>query len=198
MPRRDESVLADMHCDPLHEQRNHFEQLLAAHRDKIVLYLFSLVHDENDAEDVCQRSCLIMWKKFSEYDCERSFLAWACGIARFEALNYRRAAAVDRLVFQSDVMHLLATSLESVDRFDRSERLGALRRCMQSLPERDRTLLQRVYWKKSPCDAIAKELGCSRQTFYNRMYLLRRRLLQCVARRIRAGGEGRLAGDVAE
>jgi len=161
-----------------------FDELLARYRSRIVLYLFSLVQQTADAEDLCQRCSLIMWRKFPEFDQQRSFLAWACGIARKEAMNYRRARSTDRLQFQSDIAELLAVSLESLEEEQEKHRLDALKQCIQSLPETDQGFLQRIYWEGAAFEAVADEWGCSLKTFYNRMSLLRRRLLRCVSRRL--------------
>ncbi len=167
-----------------HLQRE-FEELLSRHRPKIILYLFSLVRQTADAEDLCQRCSLVMWNKFPEYDRQRSFLAWACGIARHEALNHRRAVAANRLLFQSDVAELLAVSLESLDQAAEKQRLSALEKCVQALPDLEQSLLQQIYREGAAFEAVARELGCSLKTFYNRMSLLRRRLSRCVARRLK-------------
>lgn len=165
-------------------QRSRFDGLLNQYRERLLLYIFTLCRDVNDAEDICQRSCLVLWKKFNEYDEERNFLSWACGIARLEAMNYRRSAAYDRLTFSSEVMQLLARSLDSVERDDQESRLRALRQCVARLSTRDQNLIEEIYWKHRPCDQVASEIGCSLQTFYNRMHHLRRRLMECVRIRL--------------
>jgi len=164
--------------------REKFEELLAEHRGRITLFLLSIVQNVSDAEDLCQKASVIMWRKFSEYDPTRSFLAWASGIARLEAMNHRRARAADRHVFQSDVLDLLTESLETIDQEPKSERLAALKQCIRALPPREQSFLERIYWEGASFESVAEELGCSLRTFYNRMYLLRRRLLQCVTRRL--------------
>lgn len=178
------------HCEPSpggasDMRKVRFDRLLESCRDRILLYLASIVEDSHDAEDICQKTCLILWRKFDEYDPDRSFLAWACGIARYEALNARRAAGADRLTFKSDVMHLLAESLDELDEHGREDRLTALRQCIRGLRSGDQALIHQVYWEGRSCEDMASELGCALRTFYNRMSLLRRKLFRCVARRMR-------------
>jgi len=124
-----------------------------------------------------------MWKKFGEYDPKRDFLAWACGIARLEALNYRRTVTSEPLMFNSEVMHLLAGTLSEISLSPQDDRLKKLKACVQKLPQNHQSMLARVYTDGCPCDAIARELGCSLQTIYNRMSNVRRRLLECVKQR---------------
>jgi len=168
------------------ELRLEFEQMLQASRDKLMLYLVALVSNVADAEDLCQRISLVMWQKFSEYDRSRSFLSWACGIARFEAFNFRRARVADRMLLQNDLPELLASTLENFDQDPTQQRLAALRNCLRALPEQEQSFVRQIYWEGQSFDSIAQTLGCSVRTFYNRMYLLRRRLSKCVARRLNA------------
>ncbi|WP_197452214.1 sigma-70 family RNA polymerase sigma factor [Rosistilla carotiformis] len=168
------------------ELRLEFEQMLQASRDKLMLYLVALVSNVADAEDLCQRISLVMWQKFSDYDRSRSFLSWACGIARFEAYNFRRARVADRMLWRNDLPELLASTLENLDQAPSHQRLSALRNCVQALPEREQSFVWQIYWEGRSFDSIAQSLGCSVRTFYNRMYLLRRRLSHCVARRSKA------------
>ncbi|MBA2115345.1 sigma-70 family RNA polymerase sigma factor [Bremerella alba] len=168
------------------ELRQEFDQMLQSTREKLMLYLVALVSNVADAEDLCQRISLVMWQKYSEYDRDRSFLSWACGIARLEAYNFRRARVADRMLSRNDLSELLAITLEKFDQDPSQQRLAALRNCLQALPEREQSFIRQIYWEGRSFDSIAKTLGCSVRTFYNRMYLLRRRLSKCVAQRLKA------------
>jgi RNA polymerase sigma-70 factor, ECF subfamily len=178
--------LVDVSNESCGDRRLQLDFLIDRNRDRIVLYIFSLIQDAHAAEDICQRSCIVMWKKFDEYDAHRSFLAWACGIARFETLNYCRSVGSDRLLFKSDVMHLLAGTLDEIPDEALDDRLGALRRCVQKLPATQQSMLSRVYADGCSCETVAKEMGCSLRTVYNRMSLVRRRLLECIQRSSRS------------
>lgn len=164
--------------------REEFDVLIEKHRQQIVLYLISMVQNIADAEDLCQKCCVIMWQKSSEYDRRKSFLPWACGIARLESYNYRRSRSTERLQFGSDVLQLLATSLEEMGNSSQDQRLSALKKCVTALPELEQSFLRRIYWEGNSFESIAADLGCSPRTFYNRMYLLRRRLWRCVSRKL--------------
>jgi len=164
--------------------RQIFESLLSQHRRKLTLYLVSLVRNAADAEDLCQRCSVVMWRKFEQFDQRRSFFSWACGIARLEAMNHRRATLVQPLIFKTEVVSLLAESIENVERDSQAQRLAALQQCLARLPDVEKTFLRRIYWEGCSLEAIARELGCSPKTFYNRIYLLRKKLSQCVDRRL--------------
>ena len=169
--------------------RGEFEACFSRYQRQLLLFLVSLVGNIADAEDVLQRCSLIMWKKFNDFDRNKSFLAWGCGIAKLEAFNFRRSRSAEPMMFQSEVVDLLAQSLEQMPEQSQEQRLSALRTCVRSLPAQEQEFLRRLYWEGSSFDVIAAELGCTVRTFYNRMYLLRKRLNHCVTRRLKADSD---------
>ena len=58
-----------------------FLKEFAPHHDRLFAYLFSLLPHRPDAEDVFQRTSLILWQKFDQWTPGSDFLAWACGLA---------------------------------------------------------------------------------------------------------------------
>src|SRR5262245_16710123 len=83
-----------------------FAELLRRDQTRLYGYIHSLVLDLNDADDLLQQTTLILWKKFGGFDRDRSFFAWACGIARLEVANFLRSRGRQRLYF-SDELNLL-------------------------------------------------------------------------------------------
>ena len=167
-----------------------YERLLAEHRRPLLHYIFSLVLNEADAEDLVQRTSLVMWRKFDEFDPTRSFQAWANGIAFLEVQNFRRTIAAGRLRFNSDVVQGIADQFNALPDSDEKDRMAALNGCLQKLPERDRQLLEEVYWDGRDYEAAARNCGMALQTAYNRMRILRVKLLECVSRRLPGEGRG--------
>ena len=57
-------------------------------------YIHSLVHDTADADDIFQQTSMVLWRLFDQFDRTRSFLPWACGIARLEVCGKDLARVV--------------------------------------------------------------------------------------------------------
>jgi RNA polymerase sigma-70 factor (ECF subfamily) len=161
-----------------------YERLIAEIRRPLLRYIYSLVLNEADAEDLVQRTSLVMWKKFDEFDESRSFLAWANGIAFLEVQNFRRTAAAGRLRFSNEVVQGIADNYAQKQLADEKLRTAALEACLKRLSERDRQLVQAVYWDGQDYEVAAKTCGMALQTAYNRMRILRLKLLECVQRRL--------------
>ena len=142
-------------------------------------FIRSLLPTWTDADDVLQQTAIVIWRKFEQYDPETNFMKWACVIARFEALAYRRKMARDRLVFREDVMELMAD--EGVEELEprRSEHT-ALESCLAEMPEKHRRFITLAYTPGVKIKEMAEEAGSSAAAFYMRLKRLRRKLLYCV------------------
>lgn len=159
----------------------------ARDRERLFAYVFSLLPHSADAEDVFQRCSMLLWKKFDQFDRDRSFLSWACGVAFYEVRNFLRSASRDRLQFDDELMDQIAQRREAnLAHTDR--RLDALQSCLQALGATDRELMRAAYEQGASLAEYAEATGKAVQTVYNRVSLLRRQLLECVQRKLAVGG----------
>lgn len=75
----------------LHNQGDHnnsyetFVQLLSRHEQSLRALVFTLLPEMQLADEVIQESCLVLWRKFAEFEPNSDFLAWVCTVARFMA-----------------------------------------------------------------------------------------------------------------
>src|SRR5262245_27178829 len=81
-----------------------FVQLFAQHQRGIHAYICTLVPNRVDADDVMQETSLVLWRKWEEFDCNREFIRWACGIAFNEVLKLRRRVATRRCYFNEELL----------------------------------------------------------------------------------------------
>ncbi|QDT66309.1 sigma-70 family RNA polymerase sigma factor [Calycomorphotria hydatis] len=169
------------------QQSEQFVRLLTSHREQLYAYIYSLLANHADAEDVFQRCSLIMWKKFDQYDQEREFLPWASGVAFYEVKNFLRVSSRDRHYFSERLMGQLSDQMADQEA-NQNAYLKSLEQCLKSLPKKDRQLVEQVYWEKCDLPSLAEEMGIVIESLYNRMSRLRRRLMDCVSRRLQEGG----------
>ena len=121
-----------------------FLKEFALHHDRLFAYLFSLLPHRPDAEDVFQRTSLILWQKFDQWEPSTDFLAWACGVAFYEVRNFIRVASRDRLRFGEALLETLSKERTAALR-QRDDRVAALQECLKKLDQGERDLLQRAY-----------------------------------------------------
>lgn len=167
-----------------------FLKLLLAHQADLQAFLGSLVRNRPDCEDVFQETVLTLWDKFDEFDRERSFGAWARGIASKKVLQYRDRSGRTPTVLSPETIAAVA------DAFERREEAGsaaldALEHCTQPLPDHSRRILRLRYAEWWPVMRIAEHVGDTPAAVSKTLSRLRMRLYECVQRRLgRVGPKG--------
>ncbi len=169
--------------DPNNDRYELFVQRFTKHEPDIRRFIRSLLPSWSDTDEVLQRTALVIWRKFDNYDETTNFMKWVCVIARFEALAFRRKMARDRLVFREDIMDLMAE--EGAEEVDiRRAQHEALEYCMHLLPEKQRKFMLLAYTPGIKVKQMAKDAGSSAAAFYMRLKRLRRKLMECMETRI--------------
>lgn len=162
-----------------------FLRCLAREQRRLYHYVYSLVPNAADADDVLQEATIVMWKRFADFDPDRDFLPWACGVAFFTVMNFRRAASRRRLTLSDELVELISN--ERLAGMERSRRrLDLLQECLSRLTSYDRDLVRRVYDEGGSATEAASEIGRAVQTVHNRLCEIRKRLLECVNRKLEA------------
>lgn len=189
---RESTLNAEQSMDGLHHRKLEFAALLKDDQSRLYGYIHSLVRNLNDTDDLFQQVTLILWQKFDAFDRERSFFAWACGIARFEMANFLRSRGRQRLYFSDDLNLLLIEANEELASDETEARREALTHCVEKLRERDRLLLRECYAEDTGIPDAAGRHGRSPQSVYNSLRRIRRALFECMgqtlAEQIQPGG----------
>lgn len=173
---------------PLPSPPEHYEtfvRLFVHHEGRLRGFLRTLVRDWDDVDEVMQETSLVAWRKFAQFDPDTNFMAWAAAIARFEALKHLRKQSRDRLVFNDDILDLLAEeSLDEVDSLERHR--SALGKCLEKMDSRQKELLQLAYQPGVKFHEVAAQAGKSAQAFYKTIQRMRAALLQCAEKHLQA------------
>ena len=171
------------------DTRAEFAAKLTQHQTQLFSYIYTLVRNLNDADDLFQQTSLVLWDKFDQFDASRSFVAWACGVARFEVSNFLRSRNRSRLYFSDDLALMLIESHEELSEETLEERRGALAECMKKLRQKDQELLDECYGRAAKIPEVADRWGRSTQSIHNTLRRIRRSLFECVNHSIaREGG----------
>lgn len=160
-----------------------FVELLTASHDKLRGYLMSLLGSRADAEDVLQRSSVIMWQKFDNFEPGTDFVAWASTICFYEAKNFLRLAVRSPLRFDDELLQRLSDDRLN-DLENQEPRLRALDVCLKRLRDDDSELIKAAYLDDGQISELALKLNRSTQTIYNKLNLLRKSLADCVRKQL--------------
>jgi len=146
-------------------------------------YITSMIPDFHVAEDLLQDVAVVLLHKFSEYDAQRPFVAWALGVARFELLTWRRAQ--ERNVLSSDSQLLEAVGAVYEELAPELEARGrALRECRKTLKGNAETVLKLRYENALKPAEIAQRLGMEAGAIRVQLTRIRAALQECVQRRL--------------
>jgi RNA polymerase sigma-70 factor, ECF subfamily len=157
-----------------------FERLFSQCDADLQAFVFTLLPHWSDAEDIVQRTRIVLWQKFSQYRPDSSFRAWAMQVARFEVSNFRRTQRNDRHCFDDQLVDSLAEARSSLtEELDR--RRAVLDRCLRKLRASDRQIIRHCYGPKSTTTKEAADrLHRPVNTLYKALNRIRRTLMECV------------------
>jgi RNA polymerase sigma-70 factor (ECF subfamily) len=164
-------------CDS-HEE---FLLLFTRHEPELRAFVRTCLPRRDDVDEVMQAVSLVAWRKFSQLAERDQFASWACVIARYEILKYRRSRARDRLVLDEDIMERLGE--EGIPELPlRHRQLSALDGCVAKLPEDRRQLVLAAYGAEGSMRSLAAKMKRTEGSLYQLIARIRQELLKCVER----------------
>jgi RNA polymerase sigma-70 factor (ECF subfamily) len=159
--------------------RDEFAEQIVRNQRRIFAYIVTLLVNRDDAEDVFQSTCLILWRKWGEFDAGRDFFSWACGVAHNEVRNLLRRRRPQRRQLSEDLLAQISAARLKADKF-LELRSQFLAMCLEKLPEGQRRLVELCYLGDRPIKAVAAELGISPAALTMRLQRIRKTLSECM------------------
>jgi RNA polymerase sigma-70 factor (ECF subfamily) len=161
--------------------------LMTQHQRRVFSYIYTLVPDRHDANDLLQDTSLVICEKFHEFTPGTDFVAWACQIAYWQIRRARQKFARAKVVFDQEVVDALAqTAAELAEEVN--ERHEALAHCLEKLPPRDREMVLLRYEPGSGVEEAAQRAGRSMEAAYKALARIRKLLLDCVTHQLSPEG----------
>jgi RNA polymerase sigma-70 factor (ECF subfamily) len=166
-----------------------FLRLFLQNERRLYAYILTLLPNRADADDVLQEASLVLWDKFEAEHPPGDFIAWACRIAYYKVLDFRKKRQRCRVFFSQALLDRLAeTAVEQAATLQLDERREALEHCIAKLSARDRDLLTRRFAEGATTQSTAAEVGRSPDVVYKTLARIRQALFNCVTRTLGAGG----------
>jgi len=165
-------------------QSEQFVRELTGCQQALFAYVLTLCPQREAAQEILQETNVVLWRKAAEFREQESFIAWACGVARYEMLAHRRRQARESLVFDDALVHDLATdaaqrAAEPTDRTD------ALKHCLGKLTRHQRELIEGRYAPGGSVRAMSDARNRGANGLSVLLSRIRRQLKECVERRLR-------------
>ena len=161
--------------------RQQFTELLRQHQNQLFGYIFSLVRSMEDTQDVFQQTSLVLWKKFDGFEPGSNFVAWACNVARLDAMNFLRKRNKQPQLFSPEVQERLADMQAAIEE-ETSDQQEALTHCLDELPTEQRRLLWDCYDGQRTVREVAVSLDRTTHSVHSSLRHTRKTLLDCMRR----------------
>jgi RNA polymerase sigma-70 factor, ECF subfamily len=165
----------------MNEQERHrlFSDLVTRHQSQLYAYIFALVRNREDAEDLFQSVCVVLWRRFDLFQPDSSFFSWARQTAIFVLRNSLKRKRPPACVNEELLDALAETTVDA--RSDETDAyLAALRRCKEKLSDLDRHLLELRYAEGFNSRQLADRMGRPQQGVCNSLLRIRRWLFNCI------------------
>ncbi len=178
-----------------------FERLLAKHRAPVVAFIYRLVHDRGEAEDLAQEAFLRVFRARKSYTPDAKFTTWLYRIATNLALNSlrngrrrRNDVSVDEAGGEQRPPMDVADPASAIEeRLVERERARTIRLAVDALPEKQRTAVLLHKYQDLRYEEIARILGCSESALKSllfRAYETLRERLEPLVPGLAAPGKG--------
>lgn len=159
--------------------------LMTQHQQRIFSYIYTLVPDRHDAQDILQETSVVICEKFSQFRPGTDFAAWACQVAYWEVRRARQKFARAKVIFDQEVVDAVAETAAAMHA-EASARHEALAHCLQKLHPRDREMVMTRYEPGCGVEQAAQRSGRSMQAAYKALGRIRKLLLDCVSTQVAA------------
>src|SRR5690242_7471379 len=90
-----------------------FARLIRESHRELFGFIFAMLQNRADAEDVYQQTALVLWKKFAEFTPGTNFTGWAIRVAQFEIKDYVKAQRRRKVFFNDAILDAIALSYQA-------------------------------------------------------------------------------------
>lgn len=164
---------------PNPKRTEEFVELSSRHQRQLLGYIFTLVRNMDDAEDLLQQTNLVLWRKFDDYQSGTDFMRWACCVAHLQVLTFLRRRRRGPVHLNEELLQQLADKRLGRTKIYEQYR-EALQQCMDRLGVIDRDLLDLCYGGMLSIKDVAAKLGRSADSIYHSLQRIRRVLFSCI------------------
>lgn len=161
------------------ERHSLFVELITRHQSELYGYIYAVVRKWEDADDLYQSVCLVLWSKFDSFQPGSNFFAWARQTAKNKLSEFLRKRQSPSHLAEHRMDALAEIVVESYDD-DVDAYLVALQRCRQKLNSTDDELLRLRYAEDLSTVEIASRLQRLRPSVSRSLNRIRHWLFECV------------------
>ncbi len=147
------------------QNRQAYFDLFRRYQKKLFVYIYHLVRDRDEAEDILQNVFTKTYKNIQNFDLERKFSSWIYRIAHNESINYlkrknkRYMLSWEDISTSRDKLETASNEESMEDRFFHQEVTKEIGAALKKLPKQYQLILEMRYFKEYSYEQISKILG---------------------------------------
>ena len=161
------------------KNKSKFNKLIIDVQPQLFSFIFSLVPHKQDAEDILQKTNLILCEKQETFNPELgSFKTWSFKIARYQVMAHKTLHSRSRIHFSNELSETLAD--EAIDYDTPKIQKNALDKCYNRLPEHMKKIAELRFKKELTMKEISvctkRPVGAISATLFR----IRQNILGCI------------------
>ena len=165
-------------------------KVLMGSRERISAAAWLVARDAQTAEDIFQNVSIKAITKDVEFNSEAAVLSWAFISARREAIDWLRRCSREKFGLDESVLQMLEQDWLAESPQLGGDRVEALRKCVDALPDKSSRMLRLRYFEGYSCGDVAMKLEIGLNAIYKRISRLHQGLRDCVELKLSAKGAG--------
>jgi RNA polymerase sigma-70 factor (ECF subfamily) len=168
------------------ENREAYTELFARYQKKLFTYIYHLVGNREETEDILQNVFSKTYKNIEHFDVERKFSSWIYRIAHNEAVNYlkrkskRYTVSWDDISTSKDKLDSASNEELPEDRIGHQEIVKEIDKALEKIPKKYQEILTMRYFQEYSYEEMAKILGKPVNTVGTLINRAKKKLLEVV------------------
>jgi RNA polymerase sigma-70 factor (ECF subfamily) len=152
------------------------QKVLNLYKGRIFSYVYRIVRNYHDAEDITFDTFIKCFKSLTKYDQSRPFSTWLFTIAHNQTIDFLRKKKQDYAYF--DDRHAVKDNF--VQRFEKKKKMERIEQALAKLPPIDRELVVLFHKEEYTYQEISEILKMPITTIKTRLHRARKKLKELV------------------
>jgi RNA polymerase sigma-70 factor (ECF subfamily) len=167
--------------DPDKSNPTAYVQLLAEYDRYLSGYVYNLIPNTTDAEDVLQDIKVALWKAFEQFEQGTNFGAWSRKVAFHRVMAFRKKKAIEnkRLTFSDECLDFLSEKFPE-NTNSQSEQSAVLAHCVSKLKSDQQELINLRYRQELSIEETAAQTNKTIDASYRALSRIRLALRKCM------------------
>ena len=162
-----------------------FTKLIEPNKAKLQTYIYGIVHNHHDTEDLLQDTYRKAWKNINTFNGSCQFSTWVHSIAYHESLNLVRwkknkfmlSTSNEDIGIENDSEYIEKTISDSIySDIIRKETIIEVQKAIEKLPLKFKQLIKWMEFDGRTSDDISKEIGINPNTVRSRLFYAKKML----------------------